>query len=368
MQYTLTEILKIFPKTNFEWIKEIKEVTEKIKGEWMFVGGCVRDSLLGFTTYDIDICTFLHPEEVIQCMKGMNISVVGQKFGTIGVFYKNWQIEITTTRRDINTYGRHADVGFISSFEEDSERRDFTINALMFKQNVLHDFHNGINDLREKKIIFVGNAETRIEEDYLRIIRYIRFFARFGKGEISYFDVIQNKMPGLKNVSSERIISELEKMSKHINYNVGIKAMNHLKLSQFLFECDLFENNEEEAEKKFAYTFLNISKESLSKLPMKKTVKEIIECKFEITGNIEKDFCLIWQRKKNFEMAKEFLKFQRIFGKKIFTIPEKEFKPIDLSVFEGKERGIAELCLKYCYIKNEDLTIDNLKKYFSIWN
>ena len=148
-----------------------------------FVGGCVRDSIIGLKTNDIDIATKLKPEDVVKILGSESIKVVptGIDHGTVSVFSKDFNFEITTLRSDISTDGRHAEVIFSDSWEEDSLRRDFTINSIYLKQNgEIYDPHNGIQHLKDRKIIFIGNPDERINEDYLRILRFFRFNAFYG--------------------------------------------------------------------------------------------------------------------------------------------------------------------------------------------
>ena len=148
-----------------------------------FVGGCVRDAVLGKLAKDIDIATCFKPNEVMEVLQKAKIKTIptGIKHGTITALYKNQTFEITTLRKDVTTDGRHAEVSFTDSWQEDAKRRDFTINALYLdtKGNIF-DYFNGLEDLKSKKVIFIGDAKTRSEEDNLRILRYFRFFQRFG--------------------------------------------------------------------------------------------------------------------------------------------------------------------------------------------
>jgi len=157
----------------------------KAGGEGRFVGGCVRDALLGEISDDIDICTNLTPEVVMSALSSANIRVIptGLKHGTVTAIIGEYKYEITTLRVDVETDGRHATVSFTENWREDAARRDFTINALyLTEQGELHDYFGGQQDLQSGVVRFIGDADARIEEDRLRVLRYFRFFARFGEG------------------------------------------------------------------------------------------------------------------------------------------------------------------------------------------
>lgn len=147
-----------------------------------FVGGCVRDAMLGQTPKDIDFCTTATPDEMKKLADKMGWGFIptGVEHGTATLVVDGEPFEVTTLRVDAETDGRHAKVEFTRSFEKDAARRDLTINAMSmdFEGNV-YDFFNGREDLKNKVVRFVGDARQRIEEDYLRILRFFRFAARF---------------------------------------------------------------------------------------------------------------------------------------------------------------------------------------------
>ena len=153
--------------------------------EVRFVGGCVRDALLGRQGVDnIDIATSTAPNQVITLLEDAGLKAIptGLQHGTVTAVAANETFEITTLRRDINTDGRHATVAFTTDWSTDANRRDFTINAMYCDlDGTLYDPLGGADDLRSGKIRFVGNANRRIEEDVLRILRFFRFYAHFGK-------------------------------------------------------------------------------------------------------------------------------------------------------------------------------------------
>src|SRR5215467_1408951 len=154
--------------------------------EARFVGGSVRDALLGQRIGDIDIATSASPERVIELLEKARIKVVptGLDHGTVTAIVPPRHFEITTLRRDVETYGRRARVAFDADWAADAARRDFTINAIFLDlDGTIHDPVGGLPDLRARRIRFVGDPATRIAEDVLRLLRYYRFEARFGTGE-----------------------------------------------------------------------------------------------------------------------------------------------------------------------------------------
>ena len=152
-----------------------------------FVGGCVRNSLLGQPVDDIDIATRLRPEQTMAALKAAGLKAVptGVEHGTVTGVSERRPYEITTLRRDVETDGRRAVVAFTEDWAEDAARRDFTLNALYAdgEGRVFDPMGQGLSDLEARRIVFVGDAETRIREDYLRILRFFRFHAWYGRGE-----------------------------------------------------------------------------------------------------------------------------------------------------------------------------------------
>lgn len=194
----------------------IYKVIERAKGEVRFIGGCVRDALLNRPITDIDLATNLKPEQVKQALSdsGIHYINVGAAFGTITAILNKEKIEITSLRKDLSCNGRHAIVEFTNNWQEDAQRRDFTINALSvdLKGNIF-DYFNGLEDLQDAKVKFIGIAEERICEDYLRILRFFRFSSDYAQS-IDPEGLLAAKKHAymLKNISPNRIHSELSKI------------------------------------------------------------------------------------------------------------------------------------------------------------
>ena len=191
-----------------------------------FVGGCVRKALLGEDIDDIDLATSLEPHEVKKKLseKGIKVIDTGISHGTITAILNKKKLEITTLRKDISTDGRHANVIFTQDWEQDASRRDFTINAIYTDiEGRIFDPFNGISDLQNGKIKFIGSPEKRIQEDYLRILRYLRFFAQYSKSDYDNDAIkfIKQYINGINKISNERIFNELNKILKLKNiYNL----------------------------------------------------------------------------------------------------------------------------------------------------
>jgi len=198
-----------------------------------FVGGCVRDALLGRTRadQDIDIATRLTPEETTAALKraGLRAIPTGVEHGTITAIADHRPFEITTLRRDVETDGRRAVVAFTQDWNEDAARRDFRLNALYAEADGrLHDpTGGGIADALAGRIVFVGEPEIRIREDYLRILRFFRFHAWYGQGEpdAAALAACAALATGLESLSGERIAKELLKLLAAPDPGSSVKLM-----------------------------------------------------------------------------------------------------------------------------------------------
>ena len=181
------------------------------------VGGAVRDTLAGRLVTEVDLATPQTPEAVTEALRAARLRAVptGIDHGTVTAVSDHQGFEITTLRRDVETDGRHAVVAFTDDWCEDAARRDFTINAMsMSRDGAVYDYFGGIADLRAGVIRFVGDAATRINEDYLRILRFFRFFARYGAGspDAAAAAAIRQGVHGLAGLSVERVWSELSRI------------------------------------------------------------------------------------------------------------------------------------------------------------
>ena len=183
-----------------------------------FVGGAIRDTLLGLPVSDVDLATRLEPAEVIERLRAARIKAVptGIAHGTVTAVSAGTPVEVTTLRRDVSTDGRHATVAFTDDWMEDAARRDFTINALYAdpESGKVQDYFGGLTDLDRRLVRFIGDPLTRIAEDHLRILRFFRFHARFGRDEPDQagLEACVARANDLMALSRERIADELLKL------------------------------------------------------------------------------------------------------------------------------------------------------------
>lgn len=185
--------------------------------EARIVGGAVRNALIGEPVADIDVATTCPPEETIRRAQAAGFKAVptGVEHGTVTVVIDGAPFEVTTLRRDVETDGRRAVVAFGRDFREDALRRDFTINALgLDAAGALHDYTDGLADLAARRVCFIGDAGARIADDYLRILRFFRFHARYGSGEpdAAALSACIAGRAGLEGLSRERVWAELRKL------------------------------------------------------------------------------------------------------------------------------------------------------------
>ncbi len=199
-------------------LKPLLAALDAAGGQTRFVGGCVRDTLLGVDVNDIDLATRLMPDEVVRRLEAAGLKAVptGIAHGTVTAISAGMPAEVTTLRRDVSTDGRRATVAFTEDWREDAARRDFTINALSADpvSGEIFDYFGGLDDLDARRVRFIGDPLTRIAEDHLRILRFFRFHARFGRGEpdAEGLAACTARANDLMALSRERIADELLKL------------------------------------------------------------------------------------------------------------------------------------------------------------
>ena len=211
-----------------------------VNSEVRYVGGCIRKVIKKEKVDDIDLATNLSPIEICEALKKKEINYyeTGIEHGTITAIINDQKYEITSLRKDIKTDGRHAEVEFSKDWREDSLRRDFSINSIYSDINGnLFDPHNGKKDLEEGLINFIGDAELRIREDYLRILRYIRFFINYSKQKHNpnIIKIIRKNIGGISKISSERLLDELRKLVKSENFLKLFNDKDCLNLIEIIF-------------------------------------------------------------------------------------------------------------------------------------
>jgi len=207
------------------------------------VGGAVRDALLDRKLIDIDFATSYNPTELIALCKEKKVKYIetGLKHGTITIIIESFSYEVTSLRKDIQTNGRHAIVSYGRNWQEDSLRRDFTINALYLGfSGKLYDFHDGLTDLQNKKLCFIGDPRQRIKEDFLRILRLLRFFAQLNDFHFDnkLLEICQSLRRGIKNLSAARIRAEFFKILRGTNYYQALKYLVRYNLCDYFIQIN----------------------------------------------------------------------------------------------------------------------------------
>jgi poly(A) polymerase len=206
------------PWRSREGMAQLLEALGAGEAQTRYVGGAVRDTILGLPVSDIDLATRLQPLEVIERLERRGIKAVptGIAHGTVTAVLRDGPVEVTTLRRDVATDGRRATVAFTDDWREDAARRDFTFNALSADpySGEIHDYFGGVADLAARRVRFIGDPLTRIAEDHLRILRFFRFQARFGSGEADAeaLAACTARANDLMALSRERIADELLKL------------------------------------------------------------------------------------------------------------------------------------------------------------
>ena len=205
-----------------EWLKrrETSAVFGALQGdriETRAVGGAVRNALLGLPVTEIDLATTAEPEQVMALAEEAGLKAVptGIDHGTVTVIADGLPFEVTTLRRDVETFGRHAKIAYTTSWEEDAKRRDFTLNALYAdRDGKVFDPLGGYDDLAAGRVRFIGDAEARIKEDFLRILRFFRFHAYYGKGDMDAagLKAAVKLRAGIEQLSAERVAGELRRI------------------------------------------------------------------------------------------------------------------------------------------------------------
>ncbi|MGM0584357.1 MAG: CCA tRNA nucleotidyltransferase [Pseudomonadota bacterium] len=226
------------PRLEAAWMRDpaARAVTDALRGggaKALFVGGCVRNELMGLPVHDIDIATDAPPEDVARMLEAAGIRHVptGIDHGTLTAVRDNRSFEITTFRKDVETYGRKAEVAFGAELHEDAARRDFTMNALYAEPEgpVLDPLGEGLADLAVRRVRFIGDAHERIREDFLRILRFFRFHALYGDPERGMdpegLAACAAELDGLAGLARERVGAEIRKLLAAANPGPALSAM-----------------------------------------------------------------------------------------------------------------------------------------------
>ncbi|MTI18997.1 CCA tRNA nucleotidyltransferase [Rhodobacteraceae bacterium RKSG542] len=234
---------------NKDWLtspalQAVFDVLEQDGDKARVVGGPVRNALLGVSVDDVDIaCTALPAQTLERAKKaGMKAVPTGIDHGTVTLISDGHPYEVTTLREDVETHGRHATVLFGKDWEKDARRRDFTLNALYVdRSGNLYDPLGGLEDCHARRIRFIGNANKRIKEDYLRILRFFRFFSMYGLGEADdvALQACRDEREGLRNLSAERVTKEMLKLLEGPRALEAIRLMQDCGLLDIALGCDV---------------------------------------------------------------------------------------------------------------------------------
>jgi poly(A) polymerase len=232
-----------WPRITGDWLTspELAKVFSALGrdgAEARVIGGAVRNALINRPVTEIDIATTALPDDVMQLARdaGLGAHPTGIAHGTVTVVADGRSFEVTTLRRDVETDGRHAIVRFTSSWEDDAARRDFTINALSCTlDGTIFDYTGGLADLRRRRVRFIGDPQARIREDFLRILRFFRFAAEYGNGDLDHQGLAASEAlkSGLGQLSAERIQAELLKLlpAPHAIPVIGVMATSGILAS-----------------------------------------------------------------------------------------------------------------------------------------
>ncbi|WP_264686469.1 MULTISPECIES: CCA tRNA nucleotidyltransferase [unclassified Wolbachia] len=333
----------------------IIEAIEKFGGEARLVGGCVRDSILQRDIHDIDLATNLLPNQAVKALKLRNIKTIptGLKHGTITAILNKRSFEITTLRHDVKCDGRHAKVEFTNDWQADASRRDFTFNALYAdKYGHIYDYFGGIQDLKARKLNFIGNAEDRIKEDYLRILRAFRFHAKICIGDLSdeILDVCKKHSHMIQNLSGERIREEIFKLLECNDPAPTLKSMQKSDVLQKIIpkevKCEILSSplliNTKPPTKPSAYVhtpFLDPTIDALTKLALllrtaedRLNLGEYVSKLLRLSNKQKKKILFLLSNNIKTELSeKEQKKYISLFGKELYC---------DLMKICGIESGI----------------------------
>ena len=294
----------------------------------MFVGGCVRNFLQSKKIGDIDVATIFTPDELKKKLKNSKFKVIdtGLDHGSVTVVSDNTKLEVTTLRKDIKTDGRHAEIKTIDDWKEDSKRRDFTINAIYLnKKGKIFDPQQGISDLKNNIVKFIGDPQTRIEEDFLRIIRFLRFSIQYNSSlEHSTVQALKLKLNGIKSLSKERVLSELLKILKLKNF---LKIIDNKEIVEiFILVFPEFQNIKRL--KNFNLVKNHIENSEILLLSILlidlKSNHEYFSHKYKVSNKIHDNLYLLGNKFKETKTDKEFFKKNLKF--KLYNIGVKNLK------------------------------------------
>ena len=338
--------IKKIKKTFFPFYRnsELKFVFKKLQQGFpdkpkvaMFVGGCVRKYLSNEEIDDIDIATSLTTDQIKEKFKDTKFNIIdsGLKHGTVTLVSDKLKLELTTLRKDVKTDGRHAEIEYTDDWQKDSERRDFTINAIYLDINgKIFDPQLGTADLRNRNIKFIGDPYKRIEEDYLRIIRFIRFSLEYeSQVEQTTVEAIKLNLDGIIKISKERILSELFKILRIKNF-VKLNKNKNLK-DIFLLIFPELKNLERLSKLEAIMNKSNIDREILlAVLLIDETNNyEYFSHKYNVSNDLKENLKLINENFIDVQKNKKF--FQKDLKKNIYFFGKKHLIALNILYFSN---------------------------------
>ena len=374
--------IKKIKKTFFPFYKnsEIKFIFKKLQQGFpkeqqvaMFVGGCVRKYLSNEEIDDIDIATSLTTEQIKEKFIDTRFKIIdsGVKHGTVTLVYNQLKLELTTLRKDIKTDGRHAEIEYTNDWKKDSERRDFTINAIYLDINgKVFDPQSGISDLKNHSIKFIGDPQKRIEEDYLRIIRFIRFSLEYSSEiEPTTIEAIKLNLDGIQKISKERILNELFKILNIKNF-FNLNKNKYLK-DIFLLIFPEFKNLSRLNHLEQILNQSNFDKEALLAVLLidETSSHEYFLHKYNVPNDLKENLNLLGKNFINFKKDKKFFlkdlkKNIYFFGKKhlmilniLYLLSSKKVKMKDyLSILDNINKiNIPKFSFNGNYLKEKGM-------------
>ena len=329
-----------------------------------FVGGCVRKHLKNDIIDDIDIATILSTEEIKEKFKNTDFKVIdtGIKHGTITLISGQLKLELTTLRKDVKTDGRHAEVEYINDWQLDSERRDFTINAIYLDINgKIFDPQMGTIDLKNNNVKFIGDPQKRIEEDYLRIIRFLRFKIMYNSEvEHTISQTIKLNLNGIKQISKERILVELLKILDLKNF-INLNDSEYLK-ELFSLIFPEFDNLERLERLKKICNHSQIKRDILLAVILvgEKNNHEYFAHKYSISNQIKENLNLLAKDLKLFGENKDF--FDKDLEKNIYLSGKNHLINLNILNFVNnskyKFKDFSEILKKILQSKTHLFPID----------
>ena len=306
----------------------------------MFVGGCVRKHLSNQEIDDIDIATSLTTDQIKEKFKDTKFKVIdsGVQHGTVTLVSDNLKLELTTLRKDVKTDGRHAEVEYTNDWQKDSERRDFTINAIYLDiDGNIFDPQSGTTDLKNNNIKFIGDPQKRIEEDYLRIIRLIRFSIEYeSEIDLKTIEATRYNLDGIKKISKERILTELLKILGTKNF-VKINNNKHLKNLFSLIFPEL-KNLERLNQLQSISNISNFDKATLLAVLLidEKNNHEYFSYKYNISNDLKGNLNLMAKNFLNFQLNKKF--FLKDLKKNMYYFGKKHLKDLNILYFSDNRK------------------------------